>query len=242
MTGISCTEVDDSSATYGVKASESEVNQTQTTVVTKRKRGRPKKADQIKDSLLDSTNGYGQVIGGTETVINTTDNPEAIKLDNASLLGNTAVIPRRASTRVRTPRKNLNLCDDTEENKRKRKRVNSNTGSTKKRGRKPKVVCDENVIDDFVRGSDCEKTHLKKPARKQKIHTAGNECDIGGGTNKIVVGSSDNADDENDDVQEGDVENVDNEENDDDNEDGSVKDNGNGMSWCIHCIINFPPV
>ena len=116
--------MDDSSATYGVKASESEVNQTQTTVVTKRKRGRPKKADQIKDSLLDSTNGYGQVIGGTETVINTTDNPEAaIKLDNASLLGNTAVIPRRASTRVRTPRKNLNLCDDTEENKRKRKRV-----------------------------------------------------------------------------------------------------------------------
>lgn len=35
------------------------------------------------------------------------------------------------------------------------------------------------------------------------------------------------------------MENVDNEENDDDNEDGSVKDNGNGMSWCIYCIINF---
>lgn len=67
---------------------------------------------------------------------------------------------------MRILRKNLNLSDDIEENKRKRKRVNSNIGSIKKRGRKLKVVCDENVIDDFVRGFDCEKIYLKKFARK----------------------------------------------------------------------------
>ena len=227
--------MNESSATNGVKASGSEVNQTQTTVVTKRKRGRPKKADQIKDSLLDSTNGHEEVISGTETVINTADNPEAIKVDNASL-GSTTVTPRRASTRVRTPRINLNLCDDTEENKRKRKRVKGN--STKKRGRKPKIVCDENVTDDSVRDSDCEETQWKKPARKQKSSTARNKCDIGGRTNEIVVGSSDNADDENDDVQEDDVENVDNEENDNNDEDGNVKGNGNGMI-CAHVAVNF---
>ena len=214
-----------SSATNGVKARESEVSQTQATVVTKRKRGRPKRADQVENSPLASANCQEEVISGNQTVISTADNPEAIKLDNAT--SNNTVTPRRASTRVRTPRINLNLYDDAEENKRKRKRVKIN--GQKKRGRKPKIVCDENVIDDSVRDSDCEKTLGKKPARKQKSNTAGNKCDIGRGTNENVDGNSDNADDENDDVQEDDAENVDNEENDNDDEDGNVKDNGNGV-------------
>ena len=203
----------------------------QATTVTKRKRGRPKKADQIENSPLASANGLEEVISGTQTVINPADNPEAVKLDNAT--SDNTVTPRRASTRVRTPRKNLNLYDDAEENKRKRKRVKRN--GQKKRGRKPKIVCDGSVIDDSVRDSDCEKTHGKKPARKQKSNTAGNECDRGRGTNENVDGNSDNADDENDD----DAENVDNEENDNDDEDGNVEDNGNGVIWCICCGLFF---
>ena len=244
-TDVSCTEVKENSAGNGTKTSENEVNQTQAKVVTKRKRGRPRKADQIINSPL-AANGQGEVISGTlslsQTVINTGDNPEGRKLDNES--SDSTVTPRRASTRVRTPRINLNLYDDAEENKRKRKRVKSDT--PKKRGRKPKIVSDENAIDDSVRDSDYERTHGKKPGRKQKSDTAENECDIhvGTGTKENVGGNSDNVDDENEDVHDDNAENVDNEDDDDDDddEDGNVKDDGNGtcMSWCIHCI--FPPV
>jgi len=230
--------VNENSATNGAKASESEVNQTQAAVVTKRKRGRPRRADQIKHSP-SAVNGQGEVISGTlslsQPVINTADNPEGRKLDNAS--SDSTVTPRRASTRVRTPRINLNLYDDTEENKRKHKRVKRNT--PKKRGRKPKIVSDENAIDDSVRDSDCEKTHGKKPEKKPNSDTAGNECVIGRGTKENVDGNSDNVDDENSNVHDDNAANVDNEDDDDD-EDGNVKDDGNGMIWCIHCI--FLPV
>ena len=216
--------MNESSFTNGGKASESGVNQLEATVVTKRKRGRPRKSDQIKSSPL-TANGQGEVINETlslsQAVINTADtrNPEGAKLDNAS--SDITVTPRRASTRVRTPRINLNLYDDAEENKRKHKRVKRNTPN--KKGRKPKVVSGENGMDDSVRDSDYEKIHGMEPSKKPNSDTAGNECDIGRETKENVDGNSDNVDDE----------------EDDDDEDGNVKDDGNGTIWCMHCI--FPP-
>jgi len=233
--------VDESSTTNGGNASESDVIQTEATVVTKRKRGRPRKAEQI-DNTPFTANGQEEVISETlsltQAVINTADNPEGTKLDNVS--SDNTITPRRASTRVRTPRINLNLYDhEAEENKRKHKRVKGNT--PKKRGRKPKIVSDENVMDDSVRDSDCEKTHEKKPRKKPSSVTAGNECNIGGGTKENVDGNSVNVDDEKGKVHDDNEEGVDKEEDDED-EDDNVKDDGNGRIriWCIHFI--FPPV
>ena len=120
---------------------------------------------------------------------------------------------------MRTPRIDIDLYNDTEENKRKRKRVKSNT--PKKKGRKPKPASDENVNDDSVRDSDFVKRPGKKPGRKRKRNTAGNECHIGRGTEENADGISDNVDLHDDNVQ-----HVDNE--DDDDEDGNVEENGNG--------------
>ena len=221
--------MNESSAINGAKTSESEVNPNQATVVTKRKRGRPRKADQSKNSSL-AANGQGEVISETlslsQTVINIADNPEGRKLDNES--PDNTVTPRRASTRVRTPRININLYDDAEEDKRKTKRVKRNT--PKKRGRKPKLASNENVKQN-------EKTHVKKPGRKQRSDAAGNECDIGRGTKENVDDNSDNIDDENDDIHDDNAEPVNNEDDDDDDEDGSVKDDDNGTNCCIHCIF-----
>ena len=218
--GNSCADVNESSATNGSKRSESEVNPEQAKVVTKKKRGRPRKADQSKNSPL-TANGQREVISGTlslsQTVINTVDNPEDRRLDNAS--SDNTVTPRRASTRVRTPRIDIDLYNDAEENKRKRKRVKSNT--PKKKGRKPKPASDENVNDDSVRDSDFVKRPGKKPGRKRKRNTAGNECHIGRGTEENADGISDNVD-----LHDDNVEDVDNE--DDDEEDGNVEENGNG--------------
>lgn len=218
--GNSFADINESSAANGLKRTESEVNPEQAKVVTKKKRGRPRKADQSKDSPL-TANDQREVISGTlslsQTVISTADNPEDRRLDNAS--SDNTVTPRRASTRVRTPRINIDLYNDAEENKRKRKRVKSNT--PKKKGRKPKLASDENVNDDSVRDSNFVKRPRKKSGRKRKNNTAGNECHIGRGTEENADGISDNVD-----LHDDNVEDVDN-ENDDD-EDGNVEDDRNG--------------
>lgn len=158
--------MDESSATNEAKTSESEVNQTQATVVTERKRGRPRKVDKSKN-FHTTANGHGKATSGTLSpsqteILKTADNSEGRKLDNAS--SDNTVTPRRASTRVRTPRKNINMYDDAAENKRKRKgmkrkgssQTSANKNTRKKRGRKPKIATDENVMDDNVENVDNE--------------------------------------------------------------------------------------
>ena len=112
------------------------------------------------------------------------------------------VTPRRTSTRVRTPRKDIYVYTDAEievESEEENETSASDKSIPKKRGRKPKNASAENVIGDSVESSNCGKTAEKKPGRKRKREA-------------VVV------DNENDEVKK------DNAENDVDDEDDDVED------------------
>ncbi|XP_078383738.1 uncharacterized protein LOC144666216 isoform X2 [Oculina patagonica] len=196
---------DEKKSTNEERTSKSEGNDTQATDVTKKKRGpgRPRKscdhsAEVKKDANSHLTlNGQGEVAGET---ISSSQNSDGCALDNTS--SEKSVVPRRTSTRVRTPRKDIFVYDESAEIERdgkqlKRKEV-SNKNTPKKRGRPRKSTPAENVIGDSVGDTNCAKAPGKKRGRKRK-------CDI-------VVGS-DNVDDENK------VDDVDNDDNDDDDDD-----------------------
>lgn len=262
--------MNESLATNGTSTSKSEVNCSQVTgVAVKRKAGRPRKdksaikgSDKNQNSHL-ATNGQAVVASGTVSlsqteILRTTENSDGRVLESAKSENNAA--PRRTSTRVRTPRKDIHVYEDEDETEKKRERKGSkrkqsendagasNKNAPKKRGRKPKSASAENVIDDSVKDSNCIKTPGKKGGKKRKCDTAignadavVNDLDKGRGKDghRDANGDNDNVDDENDDVCEDNAENdIDNEdgdneidEDDDDDDDDDKDDNDDDDEW-----------
>lgn len=152
------------------------------TGVMKKKRGRPRKNADHSTKVDKNENSHLTSNGQVKVPINVT--------------------PKRTSTRVRTPRKDIYVYNDAEievESEDENETSASSKSIPKKRGRKPKNVSAENVNGDSVESSTCGKTPEKKRGRKRKRET-------------VVI------DDENDDVKK------DNAENDVDGEDDDVED------------------
>ena len=155
------------------------------TGVMKKKRGRPRKNADHSTKVDKNENSH------------LTSNGQ-VKVPNN-------VTPRRTSTRVRTPRKDIYVYTDAEievESEDENETSASDKSIPKKRGRKPKNASAENVIDESVESSNCGKTAEKKPGRKRKREA-------------VVI------DDENDDVKKDNAKNnVDNEDDDVEDDDG----------------------
>ena len=194
----------------------------------KRKRGRPRKSADHSAKVKKDENFHLASSGQSEVASETISLSQNSNVCALNASSENSANARRTSTRVRTPRKNIFVYDDTAEMEKehkglKRKRdsetIASNKNNPKKRGRPRKNDSAGNVIGDSVGDSSYIKTSGKKRGRKRKI-------DIGNV-------NDDNVDDENDVEKnnvESDVDDVD-DDNDDNDDDDIEDDDDNDDEW-----------